>query len=59
MTYFAINIVGFKITGIAVVALLMAAMGEYRHPVRLALVSLIFPIAIYYAFERLFIIQLP
>ena len=38
---------------------MMAAMGEYRHPVRLVLVSLTLPLIVYYAFERLFIIQLP
>lgn len=59
VTYVAINVVGFRITGIGTVALLMAVMGEYRHPVRLALVSLMFPMAIYYTFDRLFIIQLP
>ncbi|MBI1201056.1 MAG: hypothetical protein GC182_00960 [Rhodopseudomonas sp.] len=59
VTYVAINVIGFKITGIGAVALLMAVMGEYRHPVRLALVSVLFPIAIYYTFDRLFIIQLP
>ena len=37
----------------------MAVMGEYRHPVRLVLVSLILPFVVYYAFDRLFIIQLP
>jgi len=58
-TYFAITLVGFKIAGVAAIALLMAAMGEYRHPVRLALVSVIFPIALYYTFDHLFIIQLP
>ena len=59
VTYFAITVVGFKITGIASIALLMAAMCEYKHPVRLALVSVIFPIALYYTFDRLLIIQLP
>jgi Tripartite tricarboxylate transporter TctB family len=58
-TYFAITIVGFKIAGPACVAVLMAVMGEYRHPVRLVLVSLTFPLLVYYAFDRLFIIQLP
>lgn len=58
-TYFAITIVGFKIAGPACVAVLMAVMGEYRHPVRLVLVSLAFPLLVYYAFDRIFIIQLP
>jgi Tripartite tricarboxylate transporter TctB family len=58
-TYFAIDIVGFKIAGPVSVGVMMAVMGEYRHPVRLALVSLTLPLAVYYAFERLFIIQLP
>ncbi len=58
-TYFAITIVGFKIAGPACVAVLMAVMGEYRHPVRLVLVSLAFPLFVYYAFDRIFIIQLP
>ena len=59
LVYFGIQYIGFKIAGPLSVAALMAVMGEYRHPVRLVLVSLIVPLAIYYAFERLFTIQIP
>lgn len=58
-TYFAIDIIGFKIVGPVCVAVLMIMMGELRHPVRLVLVSLIFPLFVYYTFDRVFIIQLP
>jgi len=58
-TYAALVTLGFKIAGPISVAVLMAAMGEYRHPLRLVLVSLTLPIIVYYAFDRLFIIQLP
>jgi Tripartite tricarboxylate transporter TctB family len=58
-SYFAIETFGFLIAAPVMVALLMAAMGESRHPVRLVLVSALFPTAIYFAFDRLFIIQLP
>lgn len=59
LVYFGIQYIGFKIVGPLGVAALMAVMGEYRHPLRLVLVSLIVPLAIYYTFERLFIIQIP
>jgi hypothetical protein len=58
-TYFAIDIIGFKIVGPVCVAVLMIMMGELRHPVRLVLVSLIFPLFVYYTFDRVFVIQLP
>ena len=58
-TYFAIDTVGFKIAGPVSVAVMMAVMGEFRHPLRLVLVSLTLPLIVYYAFDRLFIIQLP
>lgn len=58
-SYFAIKNLGFRIVAPFALALLMATMGEYRHPVRLALVSLVVPIAIYYTFDWLFVIQLP
>jgi hypothetical protein len=58
-TYYAIDIIGFKFAGPASVAVMMAAMGEYRHPARLVLVSLALPLLVYYTFDRVFIIQLP
>lgn len=58
-SYFAVDTLGFKIAAPATIALLMAAMGEYRHPVRLVLVSLAVPAAIYYSFDQFFAIQLP
>ena len=58
-TYYGIATIGFKIAGPISVAVMMAVMGEYRYPVRLVLVSLTLPLAVYFAFERLFIIQLP
>jgi hypothetical protein len=58
-TYFAMTHIGFKVAAPAAVAVLMAAMGEWRRPVRLALVSLIIPLAVYYTFDRIFIIQMP
>lgn len=58
-SYFAWRMFGFLIAAPAIVALLMLAMGEYRHPVRLVLVSVVFPLAVYFIFDRLFIIQLP
>jgi len=58
-SYFALDLLGFKVAAPATIALLMAAMGEYRHPVRLVLVSLAVPAAVYYSFDQLFAIQLP
>lgn len=58
-SYFAWRMFGFLIAAPAIVALLMLVMGEYRHPVRLVLVSIMFPAAVYFIFDRLFIIQLP
>jgi Tripartite tricarboxylate transporter TctB family len=58
-TYFAIDVVGFKVVGPVSVAVLMVMMGELRHPVRLVLVSLTLPLIVYYTFDRVFIIQLP
>jgi hypothetical protein len=58
-SYFAIDLLGFMLAAPATLALLMLAMGEYRHPVRLAIVSAALPAAIYYSFDRLFAIQLP
>ena len=58
-SYFAFERLGFLIAAPATVALLMIAMGEWRHPARLVLVSALIPLAVYYAFDRLFFIQLP
>ena len=56
---FAWQAFGFLVAAPATVALLMLAMGEYRHPIRLILVSAVLPTAVYFIFDRLFIIQLP
>jgi hypothetical protein len=58
-TYLGIVLVGFRIVGPIAVALMMAAMGEWRHPSRLVLVSVLLPLGVYYCFDRIFVIQLP
>jgi hypothetical protein len=58
-TYVAFETLGFLVAAPAALALLMLSMGEYRHPIRLVLVSACVPLAIYYSFDRLFVIQLP
>lgn len=57
--YAAIVTLGFMIGGALVLALVMAAMGEWRHPVRLVLVALVAPGAIDLLFWRLFYVPLP
>ena len=55
----AIAYLGFIAAGIAIVALLMLVMGERRNPLRLGLVSVITPVALYFVFWSLFNVPLP
>lgn len=58
-TYLVVDAVGFRIAMPVALAVLMAVMGEYKHPVRLGIVAVTVPLAVYYSFDRLFAIQLP
>ncbi len=51
--------VGFIVGGIIAIAVLMFAMGEYRHWVRLTLVSVLTPAILYLVFWKLFHVPLP
>ena len=54
VTYF-----GFIVGGIYTVAVVMLAMGEYRHKLRLIITAVVAPIAITWIFRHVFIILLP
>lgn len=57
--FIAIATLGFLAGGAAIVAFTMLAMGGRRHAVRVALVSVLAPTAIYLVFKHLFTVFLP
>jgi len=58
-SFVLITFFGFIFGGIYTVAVLMLAMGEYRHKLRLILVAILAPVLISIIFRHLFIILLP
>lgn len=57
--FIAITTLGFLVGGAAIVALTMLVMGARRYPLRLALVSVLGPTAIYLVFKHVFTVFLP
>ena len=58
--YFVMTYLGFIVAGIFTIAAVATVMGSLRsNPFRLALISLIAPIVIFYAFKELFFVFLP
>ncbi len=58
-SFLLITYLGFIIGGIYTIAVVMLVMGEYRHKLRLILVTILAPVFISLIFRHLFIIILP
>ena len=58
-SFLSITYLGFIVGGIYTVAVVMLVMGEYRHKLRLILVTILAPVLISLTFRHLFIIILP
>lgn len=57
--FIAITTLGFLVGGAAIVAFTMLVMGARRYPLRLVLVSVLGPAAIYLVFKHVFTVFLP
>ncbi|QKV19667.1 tripartite tricarboxylate transporter TctB family protein [Oricola thermophila] len=58
--YALVDFAGFIVGGAIGIAVVSSLMGDLRkHPFRLATISLIVPVAVYYAFKKFFFVFLP
>jgi len=58
-SFLMVNYLGFIFGGIYTIGVLMLVMGEYRHKLRLILVTLLSPVLVWLVFRHLFTIILP